>query len=207
MWMIVIEGTKTDLTWSGPFFRSCLYLVRLFSTYDITMHMIPSVEQIFPQDIHLLGAILSDKLSKKRRRTSPSFSTNLQFILSPPPPSSSPSAPEIVSILTRFTIAPRLKSCLMHSIDSQSKLDEQSARSNNDVIGYFARDARMERIFHGKREGGGVRRMDGRNWLIDNSFARNFANSIPYDIFTILRSNFSFQIVTKLQWKLRVRKS
>lgn len=54
---------------------------------------------------------------------------------------------------------------------------------------------------------GGVRRMDGRNWLIDNSFARNFANSIPYDIFTILRSNFSFQIVTKLQWKLRVRKS
>lgn len=95
----------------------------------------------------------------------------------------------------------------MHSIDSQSKLDEQSARSNNDVIGYFARDARMERIFHGKREGGGVRRMDGRNWLIDNSFARNFANSIPYDISTILRSNFSFQIVTKLQWKLRVRKS
>lgn len=55
--------------------------------------------------------------------------------------------------------------------------------------------------------GGGVRRMDGRNWLIDNSFARNFANSIPYDISTILRSNFSFQIVTKLQWKLRVRKS
>lgn len=84
MWMIVIEGTKTDLTWSGPFFRSCLYLVRLFSTYDITMHMIPSVEKIFPQDIYLLGAILSDKLSKKRRRTSPSFSTNLQFILSPP---------------------------------------------------------------------------------------------------------------------------
>lgn len=84
-------------------------------------------------------------------------------IYSQPSPPSSPSAPEIVSILTRFTIAPRLKSCLMHSIDSQSKLDEQSARSNNDVIGYFARDARMERIFHGKREGGGVRRMDGRN--------------------------------------------
>lgn len=139
-----------------PLSRSFVFNVR----YNV--HMIPSVEQIFPQDIHLLGAILSDKLSKKRRRTSPSFSTNLQFILSPPPPSS-PSAPEIVSILTRFTIAPRLKSCLMHSIDSQSKLDEQSARSNNDVIGYFARDARMERIFHGKREGGGVRRMDGRN--------------------------------------------
>lgn len=140
-----------------PLSRSFVFNVR----YNV--HMIPSVEQIFPQDIYLLGAILSDKLSKKRRRTSPSFSTNLQFILSPPPPSSSPSAPEIVSILTRFTIAPRLKSCLMHSIDSQSKLDEQSARSNNDVIGYFARDARMERIFHGKREGGGVRRMDGRN--------------------------------------------
>lgn len=139
-----------------PLSRSFVFNVR----YNV--HMIPSVEQIFPQDIYLLGAILSDKLSKKRRRTSPSFSTNLQFILSPPPPSS-PSAPEIVSILTRFTIAPRLKSCLMHSIDSQSKLDEQSARSNNDVIGYFARDARMERIFHGKREGGGVRRMDGRN--------------------------------------------
>lgn len=138
-----------------PLSRSFVFNVR----YNVH---IPSVEQIFPQDIYLFGAILSDKLSKKRRRTSPSFSTNLQFILSPPPPSS-PSAPEIVSILTRFTIALRLKSCLMHSIDSQSKLDEQSARSNNDVIGYFARDARMERIFHGKREGGGVRRMDGRN--------------------------------------------
>lgn len=38
----------------------------------------------------------------------------------------------------------------MHSIDSQSNLDEQSARSNNDVIGYFAHRA-AETNFRAKR--------------------------------------------------------
>lgn len=127
-------------------FSSTFIFISPFFFFNI--RFLPAVEQIFPQDIyHLLGAI-SAATNFRRKRTSRSFSTNLQFILP-----LSPSVPEIVSILTRFTIAPRLKSCLMHSIDSQSKLDEQSARSNNDVIGYFARDARMERIFHGKRGG------------------------------------------------------
>lgn len=140
--------TKVFLPFSSTFISISFLFFFFFN-----IRFLPAVEQIFPQDIyHLLGAI-SAATNFRRKRTSRSFSTNLQFILP-----LSPSVPEIVSILTRFTIAPRLKSCLMHSIDSQSKLDEQSARSNNDVIGYFARDARMERIFHGKRVGGGRER-------------------------------------------------
>lgn len=119
-----------------------LFLSRSYFVFNIRyVHMIPASTKIFPRDP--LGAILNFRRRDVERLEVSQRIFNLFSALPP----SFPSAPEIVSILTRFTIAPRLKSCLMHSIDSQSKLDEQSARSNNDVIGYFARDARMEQNF------------------------------------------------------------
>ena len=52
----------------------------------------------------------------------------------------------------------------MHSIDSQLNLDEQSARSNNDIISYFVRrECRCEKNFPrtSPNGGGGTQVEDG----------------------------------------------
>lgn len=119
------------------------------------------------------------KLSKKRRRTSRSFSTNLQFILSPP--------------LPLLPIRPR------NRFDSYAIYHRASIKELPDALDWFpievgraigTLEQRCYRLLRSRcpngtefsMENGEMRGMGGCNWLIGNSFARNFANSI-YIIF------------------------